>query len=132
MPGLRSGRSANAWISACRLGEKRLAARGRFGLDRQLPRVRIDEDSPDEVEAGDLMGYTGVLEGNQIKLDQKPSIPDGTRVHVEIREEVSPRRGSPAAVLRLVGSLSASEADTLMAASLECRRIDADLWTNGR
>lgn len=77
------------------------------------------------------MGYSGVVRGRQIELDVAPPMPDGTRVRISITSEPAPPRGSPSAVLRLVDTLTATEANALIAASRECRRVDAGLWTNG-
>lgn len=74
------------------------------------------------------MVYHGRLRGNQIELDEHPALPDGTRVKVNVMLEDQPRRGSPAALLRLVGTLSDTEAEAILRAAQECRRIDPSLW----
>lgn len=74
------------------------------------------------------MGYTGIAKGNRIELDESLPFPDGTRLRISVSPEQVPRRGSPAAVLRLAGTLSPDEADAILAASRHCRRIDARLW----
>ncbi|HEY3242576.1 MAG TPA: hypothetical protein VGM03_04415 [Phycisphaerae bacterium] len=65
------------------------------------------------------MGFTGILRGRCIELDQIPSFPEGTRVRVDVSVAASPRPGSPAAILGLVGTLSYDEAVAIIAASRE-------------
>jgi hypothetical protein len=74
------------------------------------------------------MTYKGVARGKMIDLDEPVSLPDGTRVTVDITPEGLPRRGSPAAVLRLAGTLQPEEADSILHAAQECRRVDDELW----
>ncbi len=67
-----------------------------------------------------------------IELEDGPDLPDGTEVQVEIRPTNGVRRGSPAAVLRLAGTLSDAEAEAIDQAARECRRIDPTLWEAGQ
>lgn len=76
------------------------------------------------------MGYTGTLRGNQIELDEAPSLPDGTRVRVSIAAE-PPGRGSPEAVLELAGTLSDEEAESLLSVVRASRHIDSEMWNTG-
>ena len=76
------------------------------------------------------MTYKGVARGKKIDLDESVSLPDGTRVTVDIAPEDLPRRGSPASVLRLVGTLQPEEADSILSAAQRCRRVDEELWNH--
>lgn len=76
------------------------------------------------------MGIMGTAQGGKILLDEPLPLPDGTRVHVDV-SPVALRKGSPASVLGLAGTLSDEEADTILKAVQECRRVDPALW-NGR
>lgn len=78
------------------------------------------------------MTYTGVARGKKIDLDEPVSLPDGTRVTVEIAPEKRAPRGSPAAVLSLAGTLQPEEADSILHAARECRRVDDELWDQGK
>ena len=77
------------------------------------------------------MTYRGTARGKRIELDDSVSLPDGTRVTVDIAPEGLPRRGSPAAVLRLAGTLQPEEADSILHAAQGCRRVDDELWGQG-
>jgi hypothetical protein len=77
------------------------------------------------------MDITGTTHGNQINLDQPLSYPDGTRVRVDVTPINSPRRGSPASILDLAGTLSDAEADAILKGAQESRRVDPSLW-NGK
>jgi len=77
------------------------------------------------------MTYKGTARGKRIELDDSVSLPDGTRVTVDIALEGLPRRGSPAAVLRLAGTLEPEEADSILHAAQGCRRVDDELWDQG-
>jgi len=46
---------------------------------------------------------------------------------VNVEAEQHPRKGSPRAVLALAGTLTPEEADAILDASQECRRIDESL-----
>ena len=75
------------------------------------------------------MGYKGVVKGNVIELDEALPFPEGTRVDVAVAAEPRPRKGSPKAVLRLLaGTLAPEEAEAILKAAQECRRIDRELW----
>ena len=78
------------------------------------------------------MVYKGTVQGNRIELDTTLPFADGTRVSVDVAAEEQPRKGSPAALLRLAGTLTSGEADAILSAAQECRRIDESLWANGR
>jgi len=75
-----------------------------------------------------MMRCRGILKGNRIDLDERPPLPDGIRVRVEVLPEAVSGRGSPAAVLRLAGTLSCEEAEAILRASAPCRQIDELLW----
>lgn len=77
------------------------------------------------------MVYKGTVQGKRIELDEPLPFVDGTRVSVDVAAEGQPRKGSPAAVLRLAGTLTHEEADAILKASQTCRRIDPSLWTDG-
>ena len=74
-----------------------------------------------------MMTRLGTIRGNAIELDQAAPYPDGTSVEVtlSVRDAL---RGSPAAVLRLVGSLSREEAEIIRSGAAEARSIDGELW----
>ena len=65
------------------------------------------------------MTYKGIARAKRIELDDSVSLPDGTRVTVDIAPEGLPRRGSPAAVLRLAGTLQPAEADSILTSRIE-------------
>lgn len=77
------------------------------------------------------MSYTGTAKGNHIELDQPLPLPDGTRVRVEVAPEAAPRKGSPAALLRLAGTLTPAEAEAILEAARASRKIDDSLWNAG-
>lgn len=77
------------------------------------------------------MDIMGTAQGRKILLDEPLPLPDGTRVRVDVSPVTSPRKGSPASVLRLAGTLSDDEAESILKTAQECRRIDPALW-NGR
>lgn len=77
------------------------------------------------------MVQKGIIQGKHIELDEETSIPSGSRVTVQIVPEVSPKRGSPAALLRLAGTLSAQESDSILEAVKQCRHIDERMWSGG-
>jgi hypothetical protein len=76
------------------------------------------------------MDYSGTVHGNRIDLDETVPLRDGTRVRVEVREENGVRRGSPEAVLKLVGTLTPQEAEDIRAAAQSIRKIDPELWAD--
>ena len=78
------------------------------------------------------MVYKGTVQRNRIEFDTPLPFADGTPVSVDVAAEEQPRKGSPAALLRLAGTLTSEEADAILSASRECRRIDESLWGNGR
>ena len=76
--------------------------------------------------------YGGIVNGKRIDLDEVPPLEQGTRVRVNVTPESTSgmRRGSPEALLSLVGTLSDDEAETMLRTSRECRQIDRDLWSD--
>ncbi|MBM4081942.1 MAG: hypothetical protein FJ278_19710 [Planctomycetes bacterium] len=76
------------------------------------------------------MTYKGTIRGNVIELDQAVPLSQGTRVEVDVKpvSETKPRKGSPQAVLQLAGTLTSEEAEAILKAAQECRRIDWELW----
>jgi hypothetical protein len=74
------------------------------------------------------MGITGTTQDGKLILDQPVSLPDGTRVRVDISPIEGIRRGSPAALLSLAGTLTDEEAEAILKAVEESRRIDPGLW----
>jgi hypothetical protein len=74
------------------------------------------------------MSYRGTVKGNAIELDEHPPFPEGSRVEVTLAPEVKPRRGSPRAVLALVGTLTHEEAELIRKGVAEVRRVDLSLW----
>ena len=78
------------------------------------------------------MNYKGTVQGKRIDIDEPLPFADGTRVRVDVAAENGPRRGSPAALLRLTGTLTTEEADAILEASHEARRVDESLWTDGQ
>ncbi len=78
------------------------------------------------------MIYKGTVQGNHIKIDEVLPFADGTRVSVDVAAEGKARKGSPAVVLRLAGTLTPEESDAILRAAQECRRIDEALWASGQ
>ena len=78
------------------------------------------------------MVYHGIVEGNRIELDEPLPFANGTRVRVEVALREEPRKGSPAALLRLVGTLTTEEATAILEGAQECRRVDKSLWPDNR
>ena len=74
------------------------------------------------------MGCKGTAKGKLIELEEPLPFADGTRVEVTVTPVPQPRKGSPQAVLQLVGTLTPEEADAILQAAQACRRIDWDLW----
>ncbi len=78
------------------------------------------------------MGYKGTVKGNVIELDEPLPFAEGTRVEVTVMPEAKegkPRKGSPQAILQLLaGTLTPEEAEAILKAAQECRRIDWELW----
>jgi len=82
------------------------------------------------------MGYKGTVKGKVIELDEPLPYPDGTRVEVTVQPEVQPekkpRKGSPQLIVQLLaGTLTPEEADAILKAAMECRRIDWEMWEEG-
>lgn len=77
------------------------------------------------------MVYRGRVQNGVVVLDNGPDLPDGTIVQVDVPPTNGPRRGSPAALLRLAGTLSDAEADAILQTAQQCRRIDRTLWDRG-
>lgn len=74
------------------------------------------------------MTQKGVVHGRHIELDEPVQLASGTRVTVQIRPEGGERAGSPAAVLSLIGTLTAPEAEVVLGGANRCRRVDSELW----
>ena len=74
------------------------------------------------------MGYKGTVRGKVIELDEPLPFEDGSRVHVTVAPEGAPRKGSPRAILPLVGTLTQEEAELIRKTTAEIRRIDPSLW----
>ena len=74
------------------------------------------------------MDYVGTVHGNRIDLDEQVPFQDGTRVRINVRPENGLHMGSPAALLKLAGTLSDQEADCLLQAIEASRKIDKSLW----
>jgi hypothetical protein len=74
------------------------------------------------------MGYKGTVKGNLIEMDELLPFAEGTRVDVTVNPESKPRRGSPRAILQLVGTLTSDEANLIRKGVAEIRRIDPSLW----
>ncbi len=78
------------------------------------------------------MGYKGTVKGKVIELDEPLPYPDGTRVEVTVQPEKKPRKGSPQHIVQLLaGTLTPEEADAILKAAMECRRIDWEMWEEG-
>jgi hypothetical protein len=84
--------------------------------------------APQFSSEGTGMGYKGTAKGKLIELEEPLPFADGTRVEVTVTPVPRPRKGSPKAVLQLVGTLTPEEADAILQAAQACRRIDWDLW----
>ena len=69
------------------------------------------------------MGYEGTAYGKRIELDESLPFADGTRVKVNVAAEGQSRKGSPAALLPLAGTLTPEEADTILKAARQCRHV---------
>ena len=63
------------------------------------------------------MGYKGTAKGKLIELEEPLPFADGTRVEVTVTPVPQPRKGSPKAVLQLVGTLTPEEADAILQAA---------------
>jgi len=72
--------------------------------------------------------YEGTVKGNVIELDKPLPFAEGTRVEVAVTPEPKPRKGSPKAVLQLAGTLTDEDAEAILKAAQECRRVDRELW----
>ena len=77
------------------------------------------------------MSFEGIVQGNRIELDEPLPYVNGTRVSVDVRVREGAGKGSPAALLRLAGSLTPEEAVAILNAAQESRRIDESLWARG-
>lgn len=74
------------------------------------------------------MGFKGTVKGKFIELDEPIPLPEGTRVEVTVKP-LDVRKNSPQAWLKLVGTLTDEEAETIMkVVREEIRRIDWELW----
>lgn len=69
------------------------------------------------------MVYNGRVNGNRIEFDERLPLPDWARVRVEVQPEAPPRKGSPAALLTLAGTLSDEEAEAILKAAQLCRQV---------
>jgi hypothetical protein len=76
------------------------------------------------------MRYIGTIRGNQIEVDGRLALPDGTRVRVSVEAESAPPRSSPEAILTLAGTLTEQEADLIERTANACRKLDGSLWSN--
>lgn len=76
------------------------------------------------------MYYIGTIRGNQIEVEGRLSLPDGTRVRVNVEPDSTLPRGSPEAVLALAGTLTLEEATLIEHGAGECRTIDRSLWSD--
>jgi hypothetical protein len=74
------------------------------------------------------MTYEGILRGKTIELEDQPALPDGSRVTVDVLPEAAPRKGSPQAILQLVGTLTDEEAELILAGAKLARQVDPHLW----
>jgi len=74
------------------------------------------------------MTYRGIVRGKTIELESEPALPAGTRVTVDVFAEGVVRKGSPQAVLQLVGTLTPQEAEIIRAGAKLARKIDPSLW----
>lgn len=82
------------------------------------------------------MDITATFLDGKFVPDEPLSLSEGDRCELHIerlsRSNGSPRKGSPEAMLRFSGTLKLTdeEADHLLRASEECRRIDPELWND--
>ena len=74
------------------------------------------------------MTFKGIVRGKTIELESETALPEGTRVTVDLSAEAPVRKGSPQAILGLVGTLSEEEGELIRAGSKAARRIDPSLW----
>jgi hypothetical protein len=72
--------------------------------------------------------YKGVVRGRTIELESEPALPAGTRVTVDLFAEGAARKGSPQAILQLVGTLTPQEGELIRAGAKLARKIDPSLW----
>jgi hypothetical protein len=77
------------------------------------------------------MTYKGVVHGDRIDLDDGVSLPEGTRVTVQIAPDGATMRGTPEALLALVGTLTTEEGERIAEGARRCRQIDPALWKPG-
>ncbi len=73
------------------------------------------------------MSYSGTVKNGGLELDQPIELASGTRVQIEV-EPVAPERGSAKALLQIAGRLPVDEAEAILAAAQECRKVDPKLW----
>lgn len=75
------------------------------------------------------MSYSGTVKNGSLELDRPIDLAPGTRVEVEVKPAGKPAKGSAKALLQIAGRLSVEEAEAILAAAQECRRVDPQLWT---
>jgi hypothetical protein len=75
------------------------------------------------------MSYSGTVIDGRLQLDKPVALASGTRVEVSLAPEAIQEKSSPQALLRMAGSLSEEDADALLLATQECRKIDWSMWS---
>lgn len=78
------------------------------------------------------MTYSGKVRNGVVVLDNGADLAEGTVVRVDVTPDSIPLKGTRASLLRLAGTLSDEEADTIQKTAAECRRIDQTLWNGTR
>jgi hypothetical protein len=78
------------------------------------------------------MSYKGTVREGRLELDEPIALTSGTRVDVRLEPAASPRKGSALALLQIAGRLPTGEAEAILSAAMECRRIDPGMWTPER
>ena len=74
------------------------------------------------------MQYTGIVRGKIIEFNKVLPFKKGDWVKVKITPEEEPLKGTPDALLKLVGTLTEEEASIFLQTEKECRKIDWEMW----
>jgi hypothetical protein len=76
------------------------------------------------------VSYKGTIKEGRLELDGPIALTSGTRVEVHLEPAAVPRKGSAQALLQIAGRLPVDEANAILAAAQECRRVDTGMWTS--
>lgn len=98
---------------------------GAIELDRSRKLLQYHQRKTRRTE----LEVEGTARGARIDLDEPLEFAEGTRVRITVVPAKMSGPGSPASVLRLVGTLSADEAEQLLKVAESSRTIDPSLWS---